>query len=799
MTKVGGKSETENSTPKTISSSSPLFLHPSESPSLKLTSIIFNGENYDLWADAVKNGLEAKNKLGLVNGTVPKPEGTEEDCEVVAWRQCNAIIKAWLRSVIDEKLHPSIAFSGTVVEIWKELQERYAAGNAARIHQLKSDLAACRQRNRSVVDYYTNLKSLWDELATYSRVPACTCGTAVEFLKEREEEKTHQFIMGLNNSLYDNIRSNLLMEDDLTSLNCVYGIVLREERHKAVIRVRDDPATEVVMSARPDNSRGFPQTTDSKDYEPPRCTHCKKWFHTEANCWEKLGITSRGRGRGRRGGRGGRGNRGSGSSSINQTANAATTDEDGDSSKPDLTAAEVAQLRTLLSAKGDTSEKLQGNRSIKLNDWMLDSGCSHHMTGCRDLLCEPWQGAPSNVGLPDGSSIVANEHDKVMLTSTFHLKDVLYDQSTKTEIGRGELRDGVYYMTRVGEVLARADVHEARLETSSDKPPIHDTIDALPFVDDVPDNPTFLDNPIDQASAPNRGHAADREVATDVGGISGPVSNHGETENVGVEGEHSESVHIDVESEHTGDEGEERLGRGERQRFEPAWKKDYVCQSTRVISPKTAHSFKIPPSVKGTRYPIIDYSTSSCFSLCHRNFLGAVNTIREPKNYFEAVKQPEWREAMGKEIEALEKNGTWKIVDLPDGKKPIGCKWVYKIKLKANGTIERNKARLVAQGFTQIEGVDYHETFAPVAKMTSVRLLLAVAVAKKWNIAQLDINNAFLHGDLDEEVYMRLPQGFEVTKKGKVCRLLKSLYGLKQASRNWFAKLTDALKGYGFT
>ncbi|XP_074278343.1 uncharacterized protein LOC141601935 [Silene latifolia] len=195
------------------------------------------------------------------------------------------MIKAWLRNVIDEKLHPSIAFNATVVEIWKELKERYATGNAPRVHQLKSDLAECKQGNRSVVDYYTDLKSLWDELTTYSHVPACTCGAATEFLKEKEEEKVHQFIIGLNTALYDNLRSNLLMDDDLTFLNRVYDLVLREERHKAVTRIREEPSTEVAMSARNGAGRGHGNFTnpDQQEYEPPKCTHCKKWYHTEEN------------------------------------------------------------------------------------------------------------------------------------------------------------------------------------------------------------------------------------------------------------------------------------------------------------------------------------------------------------------------------------------------------------------------------------------------------------------------------------------------------------------------------------
>ncbi|XP_074312994.1 uncharacterized protein LOC141648336 [Silene latifolia] len=243
MVKIGDESGGKGSgtDDKIIPLSSPFFLHPSDSPSLKLTQTMFNGENYDLWADAVRNGLDAKNKLGFVEGTVKKPEGTEADNpEVVAWRQCNAMIKSWLRSVIDEKLHPSITFSGTVLEIWKELKERYSAGNAPRVHQLKSELTECRQGTRSVVDYYTHLKSIWDELANYSRVPDCTCGAGAAFAKEKEEEKVHQFIMGLNTALYDHLRSNLLMEDNLTSLSRAYALVLREERHKAVTRIRED-------------------------------------------------------------------------------------------------------------------------------------------------------------------------------------------------------------------------------------------------------------------------------------------------------------------------------------------------------------------------------------------------------------------------------------------------------------------------------------------------------------------------------------------------------------------------------
>ena len=162
------------------------------------------------------------------------------------------------------------------------------------------------------------------------------------------------------------------------------------------------------------------------------------------------------------------------------------------------------------------------------------------------------------------------------------------------------------------------------------------------------------------------------------------------------------------------------------------------------------------------------------------------------------MRDKQWRKSVSKEVVALEENYTWTIEDLPPGKKAIGCQWVFKVKFNSDGSVERFKSRLVALGNKQIAGEEYTETYAPVAKMSTVRLFLDVAAKKNWVVHQMDVHNAFLHGDLEEEVYMKLPPGFELKDKNKVSRLRKSLYGLKQAPRCWFAKLSTALKDYGF-
>jgi hypothetical protein len=234
--------------------------------------------------------------------------------------------------------------------------------------------------------------------------------------------------------------------------------------------------------------------------------------------------------------------------------------------------------------------------------------------------------------------------------------------------------------------------------------------------------------------------------------------------------------------------------RSSRVKQKPGYLQQYHCQLA-------SHYASSSDSMHSDSCNLYSLSSSLCYnklSPSYKAYCLQVSSTYEPQLFHQANKFQHWRDAMNAEIAAIEDNHTWVITDLPSNKVPIGCKWVYKVKLQVDGSIERYKARLVAKGYTQCEGLDYYETFFPVAKLTTVRCLLALAAAQGWFLHQLDVNNAFLHGELNEEVYMKLPPEYTLKGENKVCKLTKSLYGLKQASRQWFAKFLSTLISHGF-
>ncbi|GKA62888.1 zinc finger, CCHC-type containing protein, partial [Tanacetum coccineum] len=175
----------------------------------------------------------------------------------------------------------------------------------------------------------------------------------------------------------------------------------------------------------------------------------------------------------------------------------------------------------------------------------------------------------------------------------------------------------------------------------------------------------------------------------------------------------------------------------------------------------------------------------------------------DPRTLSEAMASRDvafWKEAVQSEIDSIMHNDTWELTDLPHRCKALGCKWVLKRKMKVDGSIDKYKARLVIQGFRQKEGIDFFDTYAPVARISTIRLLLALAAIHDLVIHQMDVKTAFLNGDLDEEIYMKQPEGFVMPgHESKVCKSKKSLYGLKQAPKQWHKKFNDVVLSNSFS
>ncbi|KAG7559401.1 Integrase catalytic core [Arabidopsis thaliana x Arabidopsis arenosa] len=254
--------------------------------------------------------------------------------------------------------------------------------------------------------------------------------------------------------------------------------------------------------------------------------------------------------------------------------------------------------------------------------------------------------------------------------------------------------------------------------------------------------------------------------------------------------QHEEEEHLQEEEniqENILEEGEiptpTALRRSERLKFPPSnWKNTRVYYNSQAVA-----------------HPIQAVCTIAHFPEEHQVFLGQIDQHWIPQTYEEAIQHQVWRDAIAAERQAMEHNHTWEEGELPRGKKAVTSKWVFTIKYKSNGDIERYKARLVARGFTQTYGEDYRDTFAPVAKLHTVRVVLSLATNLEWELWQMDVKNAFLQGELEEEVYMKPPPGLEDhNAPGKVFKLKKAIYGLKQSPRAWYHKLSTTLLDRGF-
>lgn len=249
--------------------------------------------------------------------------------------------------------------------------------------------------------------------------------------------------------------------------------------------------------------------------------------------------------------------------------------------------------------------------------------------------------------------------------------------------------------------------------------------------------------------------------------------------------------------------------------FSEHYTNPHILQSPESQSPSTSSSSSTryalpntivpssPTSSSSTKYALPSTATNHHPVVTRRKagitkpnplFAGSVTATVLPKYVTEALQNPIWYDAMKIEFNALKKNSTWTLVPASPHMNIVGCKWVFRTKYKVNGTLDKHEARLVAKGFHQTPGIDYLDTFSSLIKPSIVRLTLTLAISLHWYVHQLDINNAFLNGILQEKVFMSQPEGFiDPSNPTHVCKLNKALYGLKQAPRAWFDRLKFTL------
>lgn len=226
----------ENTTTSSITSS-PYFLAPSDNPGVSITPVSLTGENYAEWALEMENALRAKRKIGFINGTLLMPDEEEKPTEAELWKQVNSMIVGWIRSSISPTVRSTVTFTPDAYKMWNDVKRRFSIGNAVRVHQMRAELAGCKQEGSSVLDYFGRLSSKWEELLNYKPLPACTCRASAKISQVYEEEKVHMFLMGLDDARFGNVCTNIIGLDPLPDLNSVYQRVVREERRLLSTRV----------------------------------------------------------------------------------------------------------------------------------------------------------------------------------------------------------------------------------------------------------------------------------------------------------------------------------------------------------------------------------------------------------------------------------------------------------------------------------------------------------------------------------------------------------------------------------
>ncbi|RVW66050.1 Retrovirus-related Pol polyprotein from transposon RE1 [Vitis vinifera] len=661
--------------------------------------------------------LNAKSKLGFIDGTTTMPSATDKPDKHASWKKCNDMILSWILNSLSQDLADSVIFSTTTQEVWEDLLDHFSQSNAPHIFQIERDIAFLTQDQMTVAAYYIRLKNLWDELGFYNDT-VCSCGA------DHKRRRLMQFLMGLNES-YNAIRGQILLMNPLPDVAKAYSSIVQEEKQRSRGATRETTKNSAMVVRRAEpmalavrHGQGSSSRSNPSNRKPLHCSYCDRDHHRNN----------------------------SHQSSANNVKERPVMQEVS-SMTNGLSDLQIQQILSIMQGKGTTqSTNPKANAAtsgllqtlLHLHRFINDSGATDHITSSPTLLVNSSKNTfLPPVAMPSGEQAPITSIGNLPLNSAATLKNVLgvpsfkvdlmsvsrvtkdlncsvtffphwcilQDLTTRTTIGLGEQRDRLYYLVALASEKPKTQTPSAAA-TSCRSPSSqvtssttlwhrrlgHLSSSRLDFMAKHLLNFPFQSNNacdvcalakqrrLPFSSIPSPSSNSDPVIPLSISDLSPPVQQPSQPEPISL-----------------------------------------IQQPSLPNLVSTQPSPASPPPE-----PILRRSQPPH----HPPWLYVIIQDIEPTSYAEAASHSHWQEAMQSELAALEANHTWSLTSLPPGKKPIGCRWVYKIKRHSDGTIECFKAHLVAKGYTQLEA------------------------AQNWSLHQLDVNNAFLHGDLHEEIYM---------------------------------------------
>ncbi|GJX39888.1 ribonuclease H-like domain-containing protein [Tanacetum coccineum] len=608
-----------------------------------------------------------------------------------------------------------------------------------------------KQNSSSIADYYHKLNALWKQFDAMVELPKYVCNASDSFKKHNQLMKLMQFLMGLDDS-YMQIKSSILSREVFPDIRSTYATIFSEESHKLASGNIVVPIKGInLLHLQGEGSALF-------------CKNCSFNGHSTDRCFKIIGYPANfGK---KKFGQNFKGKNVANNNSIGTGSSSGFTDE---------------QMTTLISLIKDNKSK------VIVNGKIVDSWANQHMTNSDKNLDNVYDISHLKIKVahPNGTKAFISKIGNFKLPNGLILFDVLMLFFESGFESKKSSRDWLGHPTDPVLSVLKDNLgieNKSKIEFCETCQRTKQTREPFPLCDH---KSSKLDSASKEVDTSNVFQDLNHTNLFDIKYLEMPCDDER------VDPKLNSDQKSQSDSSHSSESGRNMntIDFIDDKSVNDAQSNDdiFATQDEQVTTLKDNNNNS---EANLDQNPNVSLQATQNLKRSSRQSVF-------PKNYNDFVVDSKI-DAMTSKMDDLLRNDTWEIVDLPKDKKAIGSKWIFKIKYKSSGETDRYKARLVAQEFGKKEGIDYEQIFSHVVKMVTIRCLLNVVVSNSWHVYQLDVNNAFLYGDLIKTVYMKPPEGY-FSSKDKVCKLKKYLYGLKQEPRQWNAKLTSTLIENGFS